>query len=151
MHLRIYNMSNTDLTELLERHNIKATANRLIVARALLTEKRPLSLMELEDKIGTIDKSGIFRSLILFKEHHLVHAIEDGGDGTRYELCRSHDSEHDEDAHVHFFCERCHRTFCLEKIHIPPVTLPVGYSETTANYLIKGICPQCSDKSYGKK
>ena len=145
------NMSNVNLTELLERHDIKATANRLIVARALLTEKRPLSLMELEDKIGTIDKSGIFRSLILFKEHHLVHAIEDGGDGTRYELCRSHDSEHDEDAHVHFFCERCHRTFCLEKIHIPPVTLPVGYSETTANYLIKGICPQCSDKSYGKK
>lgn len=95
-------MPNIDLTELLERHGVKATANRLIVAKALLTEGRPLSLMELEDKIGTIDKSGIFRSLTLFKEHHLVHAIEDGGDGTRYELCLSHDSARDEDAHVHF-------------------------------------------------
>jgi len=75
-------MPNIDLTELLERHGVKTTANRLIVAKALLTEGRPLSLMELEDKIGTIDKSGIFRSLTLFKEHHLVHAIEDGGDGT---------------------------------------------------------------------
>lgn len=144
-------MSNVNLTELLERHDIKATANRLIVAGALLTEERPLSLMELEDKIGTIDKSGIFRSLTLFKEHHLVHAIEDGGDGTRYELCLSHDSERDEDAHVHFFCEKCHRTFCLEDIHIPPVTLPAGYSETTANYLIKGICPQCSENGYGEQ
>ena len=124
-------MPNIDLTELLERHGVKTTANRLIVAKALLTEGRPLSLMELEDKIGTIDKSGIFRSLTLFKEHHLVHAIED--------------------AHVHFFCEKCHRTFCLEDIHIPPVTLPAGYSETTANYLIKGICPQCSEDGYGEQ
>ena len=67
-------MPNIDLTELLERHGVKATANRLIVAKALLTEGRPLSLMELEDKIGTIDKSGIFRSLTLFKEHHLCDA-----------------------------------------------------------------------------
>lgn len=95
-------MPNIDLTELLERHGVKTTANRLIVAKALLTEGRPLSLMELEEKIGTIDKSGIFRSLILFRESHLVHAIEDGGDGTRYELCLSHDSARDEDAHVHF-------------------------------------------------
>ena len=48
-------MPNIDLTELLERHGVKTTANRLIVAKALLTEGRPLSLMELEDKIGTID------------------------------------------------------------------------------------------------
>lgn len=119
-------MPNIDLTELLERHGVKTTANRLIVAKALLTEGRPLSLMELEDKIGTIDKSGIFRSLILFRESHLVHAIEDGGDGTRYELCLSHDSARDEDAHVHFFCEKCHRTFCLEDIHIPPCDAPGG-------------------------
>ena len=144
-------MSNEDLTELLERHGVKATANRLIVARALLEEDRPLSLMELEEKIGTIDKSGIFRSLILFRESHLVHAIEDGGDGTRCELCLSHDTEQDEDTHVHFFCERCHRTFCLADIHIPPVTLPEGYSETTANYLIKGICPRCSKNDNGKE
>ena len=53
-------MPNIDLTELLERHGVKTTANRLIVAKALLTEGRPLSRMELEDKIGPIDKSGIF-------------------------------------------------------------------------------------------
>ena len=143
-------MPDTDLTELFGRHGVKATPNRLIVARTLLCEGRPLSLMELEEKIGTIDKSGIFRSLILFKERHLVHSIEDGGDGIRYELCLGHGPERDEDTHVHFFCEKCHRTFCLEDIGIPRVTLPAGYSETTVNYLIKGICPHCSHEGYGE-
>lgn len=144
-------MARIELKELLESHGVKTTPNRLIVAGALLAGERPLSLMELEDRIGTIDKSGIFRSLTLFKEHHLIHIIEDGGDGTRYELCLSHNPELDEDTHIHFFCERCHRTFCLENLHIPPVTLPEGYSATTANYLVKGICPQCSDYDYGKQ
>ncbi len=143
-------MPHMELAELFERHNVKATVNRLIVARTLLNCERPLSLMELEERIGTIDKSGIFRCLLLFRKCHLVHAIEDGSDGTRYELCMSHDSLRDEDAHVHFFCEKCHRTFCLEDIHIPPVTLPEGYSGITTNYLVKGICPKCSD-NHGKQ
>ena len=128
---------------LLGEHGIKATANRILVAVALSDAGRPLSMMELEDQIGTIDKSGIFRTLSTFKDHHLVHSIEDV-EGTRYELCLSHDSEHDEDTHVHFYCERCHRTFCLDDIHIPPVVLPKGYDSRTSNYLVKGICPECS-------
>ncbi len=137
-------MSNTELTELLERHGVKATANRLTVAKTLLEEGRPLSLMELEDIIGTIDKSGIFRSLVLFREHRLVHTIEDGSDGTRYELCLSGDAEKDEDAHIHFFCEACHRTFCIEDVQAPEVCLPEGYIPRTVSYVVKGICPECS-------
>ena len=136
-------MSKSDVDKLLVEHGIKVTANRLLVAEALSNEKRPLSLMELEDRIETIDKSGIFRCLNTFKEHHLVHSIEDV-EGTRYELCLSHDPDNDEDTHVHFYCERCHRTFCLDDIHIPPVVLPEGYDSRTSNYLVKGICPECS-------
>ena len=136
-------MSKTLILKLLSEHGIKATANRILVAVALSEAGRPLSLMELEDRIVSIDKSGIFRCLSTFKEHHLVHSIEDV-EGTRYELCLSHDSDHDEDTHVHFYCERCYRTFCLDDIHIPPVPLPKGYDSRTSNYLVKGICPECS-------
>ena len=136
-------MSKIEIEHLLEEHGIKATANRLLVAEALDQAKRPLSMMELEDSIGSIDKSGIFRCLATFKDHHLVHSIEDV-EVTRYELCLSHDAVHDEDPHVHFYCEECHRTFCLDSIHIPPVSLPEGYDARTANYLLKGICPECS-------
>lgn len=136
--------ANINLEELLERHGVRLTPNRLLVARELLAIERPLSLTELEERIESVDKSGIFRTLVLFKEKHLVHTIDDGGEGTRYELCLSHDEHHDEDAHVHFFCEKCHRTFCLEDIPVPEVPLPEGYSSSTVSYLIKGICPECS-------
>ena len=139
-------MNENESADLLARHGIKPTANRIVVAKALAKVDRPLSLSELERKIMTIDKSGIFRALTLFRDHHLVHAIEDGGEGVRYELCRSHSDTDDDDMHVHFFCERCHQTSCLDDIHIPPVSLPDGYEMTTANYVVKGICPNCADK-----
>ena len=132
--------------QLMESHGIKPTANRIVVANALLSSLRPMSLSELEDKILTIDKSGIFRTLTLFKEHHFVHVIEDGGDGVRYEICHSHNHEHDDDVHVHFFCEQCQKTFCLDNIKIPQVSLPEGYEMTTVNYVIKGWCPTCKMK-----
>ena len=69
-----------NLEEFLEKHAIKPTANRIVVLKALDTAGRPMSLTELENKIMTIDKSGIFRTLTLFRDSHLVHVIEDGGD-----------------------------------------------------------------------
>ncbi|MCR4915496.1 MAG: transcriptional repressor, partial [Prevotella sp.] len=75
--------------EMLQEHGVKPTANRIVVVKALADAERPLSLSELEYKIMSIDKSGVFRALTLFREHHLVHVIEDGGDGVRYELCHS--------------------------------------------------------------
>lgn len=131
------------IAETLEKHGVKPTANRIVVYEALASSYRPMSLAELERKILTIDKSGIFRALSLFRENHLLHVIEDGGDGVRYELCHSHDDSVDDDVHVHFFCEHCRRTFCLEDIRVPEVRLPDGYEMSSVNYLVKGICPQC--------
>ena len=132
---------------LLVKHGVKPTANRIVVARALAEARRPLSLTELEYKILSIDKSGVFRALTLFREHHLVHVIEDGGDGVRYELCRSHHGhDQDDDQHVHFYCECCHRTFCLSDIPIPAVALPAGYRLCSVNYMAKGVCPECERK-----
>jgi Fur family ferric uptake transcriptional regulator len=131
--------------KLLASHGIKPTANRIVVAKTLAAAERPMSLTELEYKILSIDKSGVFRALTLFREHHLVHVIEDGGDGVRYELCYSHDGHaEDDDQHVHFYCERCHRTFCLPDTPIPSVSLPQGYHLTSINYMAKGLCPDCS-------
>ena len=140
-------MSSEECETLLASHHIKPTANRIVVARTLAAAERPMSLSELEYEILSIDKSGVFRVLTLFREHHLVHVIEDGSDGVRYELCLSHDGpEHDDDQHVHFYCECCHRTFCLNETPIPGVPLPTGYVSRSINYMIKGLCPDCSEK-----
>ena len=139
-------MDETTCVKLLEEHEIKPTANRIVVVKALAAAGRPMSLSELEYSILTIDKSGIFRALTLFKEHHLVHVIEDGGEGVRYELCHSQSRHNDEDTHVHFYCERCNRTFCIDNTPIPEVELPDGYLMTTANFVVKGICPECNSQ-----
>lgn len=131
-----------DLEELFARHGVKPTANRLLIARALQEAGRPLSMTELEAQLETIDKSNVFRALTAFKDAHLVHALEDAGDGVRYELCHSHSSE-DDDVHVHFYCTRCHRTYCLEDTPVPPVEVPEGYEAESVSYLVKGVCPQC--------
>lgn len=141
-------MEDNNYTALLEAHDIKPTANRLIVLRTLDGAGRPMSLTELENRILTIDKSGIFRTLSLFREQHLVHVIEDGGDGVRYELCHSHDDDIDDDLHVHFYCEQCHQTYCLDHIPVPGIDLPEGFIMSSVNYMVKGICPHCAYKNH---
>lgn len=132
-----------DLNELFAQHGVKVTANRLLIAQELQYADRPLSMTELEDRLETIDKSNIFRALTAFREAHLVHALEDTGDGVRYELCLSHDDDHDDDVHVHFYCNQCHRTYCLHETPVPPVEIPDGYEAQGVSYLVKGICPAC--------
>jgi Fur family ferric uptake transcriptional regulator len=139
-------MGKTDVIDLMQHHGVKPTANRILVAAALCDALRPLSMAEVGDILDTVDKSVISRTLMLFRDNHLVHVIEDGSDSVRYEICHSHDDGEDDDVHVHFYCEKCRRTFCLHDIQIPSVNLPEGYSMESVNYMVKGICPECSAK-----
>ena len=127
---------------LMAEHGVKVTANRLLIARALEQAGRPLSMMELEERLESIDKSNVFRCLMAFKDAHLVHVLD--GDPVRYELCHSHHQDHDDDLHVHFYCVKCHKTYCLEEIPVPPVQAPEGYQVQEESYLLRGICPQCA-------
>ena len=139
-------MEHTDVIDAMQHHGVKPTANRILVASALAEASRPLSMTELGDVLDTVDKSVISRTLALFKESHLVHVIEDGSDSVRYELCHRHEEGEDDDVHVHFYCTVCKRTYCLHDIQIPSVELPLGYTMDSVNYMVKGICPECSSK-----
>ena len=139
-------MNEANCIQLLEEHGIKPTANRIVVVRELARCLHPVTLAEMETRILTIDKSNIFRALTLFREHHLVHVIEGGSEGVRYELCYSHDHDFDEDIHPHFYCEKCQQTYCLDYTEIPEISLPKGFEKKTANLMIKGICGNCQSK-----
>ncbi len=136
-------MDTADHTSLLEEHGIKPTVNRLLIVKALGAQHHPVSVKDLEESLLTLDKSSIFRVLTLFKEHHLVHAIETGEGIVKYELCQSHNEEEDDDEHVHFYCERCHRTICLHDIPVPQIPVPDGYRVESTNVLVRGICDRC--------
>ena len=78
-------MNEKQIEGLLEQHGIKLTANRILIAKVMSTLDYPISMKELETMLLTMDKSSIFRTLSLFKSHHLVHQMEDGND-TNYAI-----------------------------------------------------------------
>ena len=129
------------MRQFLEQHGVKPTPNRILIARALEEAGEPLSLLELEARLESVDRSNISRTLTLFRKAHLVHVLE--GEVMRYELCHSTHEDHDDDLHVHFYCVACHRTICLDDTPLPAVVLPQGYRPQGYSYLIKGVCPQC--------
>lgn len=128
-------------------HDVRPTPVRLLVLRAMKESPYALSLSELEGRLGTVDKSSISRTLNLFLDRHLVHSIDDGAGVVKYatcaEHCHCHDAEGFGDLHLHFTCERCHRTYCLRGLPLPPVTVPHDFHVHTAEYMLKGICAEC--------
>lgn len=133
----------------LQSRGIRPTVGRILVLRALSEAVCALSLTDLENKLTTVDKSTIFRALTIFLEHHLVHTIEDGSGQLKYALC-AEDCHCGEDIHAgltdlhtHFYCENCRNTYCLRGLPIPSLQLPPEFHLHSANYVLKGLCPNC--------
>ena len=136
-------MNSQDMISRLESKGIRPTANRILVMKTLMGEQNPQSLSNLERKMVSMDKSSIFRTLTLFLEHDVVHAFEDGRGVLCYELCEEKGACDHHDGHIHFYCESCHRSFCMEDIHIPSFELPEGFYPHSVSFVIKGVCPEC--------
>ena len=71
----------------LSLRDIKPTAMRLLILRTMMEMKRAVSVTDLEDKLDTVDKSTIFRTLTLFLSHHLIHGVDDGSGSLKYAVC----------------------------------------------------------------
>lgn len=123
-------MNSQDMISRLESKGIRPTANRILVMKTLMGEQNPQSLSNLERKMVSMDKSSIFRTLTLFLEHDVVHAFEDGRGVLCYELCEEKGACDHHDGHIHFYCESCQRSFCMEDIHIPSSSCPKAFTPT---------------------
>lgn len=137
-------MDTKTIEQILQNHGVRPTAVRTLIYRTAAAHDNTFSLNDLENELLTVDKSTIFRTLTLFAEHHLLHETEDGSGSKKYCVChRDHDCALEE-RHVHFYCERCRRTFCLDNTYIPSVNLPDGFEASDAEYVIKGLCAKCA-------
>lgn len=140
-------MSNSDIEKFLTERGVKPTPNRILVLRQLLQASHPVSLADVEEMLDfSMDKASIFRVLELFADKDVVHVIEDGSRSLKYEVCQSDHSHSISDQHVHFYCERCRETFCFEDVKIPLIPMPEGFEPHSVNYMIKGICHECSGR-----
>lgn len=136
---------NTFAKDTLRLHELRHTSCREDILDILHHQDSALSHGDLESGLQErYDRVTIYRTLKTFVDKGIIHKVLDE-EGLRYALCKGvcHSHEHHHD-HVHFKCQMCGKTTCLDDIHIPSVKLPQGFSSTEMNLLIQGTCPLCS-------
>ena len=139
-------MKTEDYSPILEGAGIRPTSTRLLIYEAISHMSDTFSLTSLEDELQSVDKSVIFRTLTLFHERRLIHSVDDGSGLHKFCLCHNHGHCSQEEAHCHFYCESCQKTYCLNEDSIPPIDIPEGFIAHTVNYIVKGICAECAKK-----
>ncbi len=130
----------------LKNKKIRPTAMRQLVLDVFMKSQYALSLSDIEEELDYADKSTIFRTLKTFEEKKVIHSIDDGSGSLKYALCHADCEIHHNDFHVHFVCENCKKTYCMNQISIPTVSLPKDFTASSANMIVKGKCPNCSKK-----
>ncbi|MCF6169325.1 transcriptional repressor [Lutibacter sp.] len=136
---------NLDLEKILDKHNVKPTAMRLLVLQFLLTEKAAMSLTDLENYFDKSDRTTLYRTLKTFVKYEIAHKIDDGTGVTKYALCEENcHCEIETDLHVHFHCKLCKQTICLPKHKIPYIKLPDGFIADDVSLIVTGMCNKCN-------
>lgn len=137
---------NTEVKQLLKNHSLRLTQSRGDVISVFLDKNVAVSHGDIETEIdGKYDRVTIYRTLKSFIDKGLIHKVLDDAGATRYALCHDNCSEVEhKHNHIHFKCQKCDETTCLELVDIPDVRLPAGYQAIESNYLISGICKKCN-------
>lgn len=129
---------------ILKRHNLRVTQSRLAVFRVFQDNSFALSQPDIEKKLETqCDRVTIYRILESFIDSGIIHRVPDNDGKQKFALCDNCDAHEHTDEHLHFKCNRCGKTECLETISLPKVNLPKGYVIKAWNLLVTGVCNSC--------
>lgn len=131
--------------ELLKKHNLSITEGRRKILELFLKSSGALAHADIEKKLkDNFDRVTIYRTLQSFTEKGIIHTIPSADNSIKYALCKDECAEgHHQDDHVHFICDDCGNTYCIDHISVPSVTLPKGFKITNANLVISGTCNKC--------
>jgi Fur family ferric uptake transcriptional regulator len=139
-------MSTALSDRLLKDFRLRSTPTRQDILHLFLKKEYALSHGDIEKEINSdLDRVTVYRTLKTFLDKGLIHKVLDDEGSLKYALCNDACStaEHHHN-HVHFKCEKCGQTNCLN-IEIPPVKLPKGYKPNEINLLIQGVCENCAE------
>lgn len=131
----------------LKRYDLRHTSCRQDVLSLFQVSVKALSHGDVEQQLSDqYDRVTIYRTLKTFVEVGLIHKVLDE-DGLRYahckDECQTPDHQHHHN-HVHFKCQQCGQTSCLDSVQIPAIKLPNGYAQQEVNLLIEGVCVVCN-------
>ncbi|AZQ62511.1 transcriptional repressor [Flammeovirga pectinis] len=139
-------MSTTAL-QILNDFDLRRTASRISILNIFMGTKIALSENVIEEQlVGICDRATIYRTLKTFIEKGILHRVIDENSLVKYAMCNSDfcTESHHRHEHVHFKCQTCGDTECMDDLPIHPVTLPEGYTALETNYLIVGTCKKCN-------
>jgi Fur family transcriptional regulator, ferric uptake regulator len=132
--------------EILKRNQLSVTSGRRKILELFLNQEGALSHSDIEKKAGEkFDRVTVYRTLQVFLEKGLIHSIPTADNSIRYALCKDNCSAgHHRDDHVHFICNACGNTICLEGVTVPSIKLPRGFLAQQVDMLVSGICKSCN-------
>ncbi|MDG1275885.1 MAG: transcriptional repressor [Algoriphagus sp.] len=133
----------TNALSILQNHKLRITECRLEIIQEFLEKQVALAHSDLEDRLNSqFDRVTIYRTLKTFLDKDLIHKVLDDSGATKYALCAHEEEDHNHE-HVHFKCEKCGETTCLDSIALPKITLPSGFKKREMSLLVQGICDKC--------
>ena len=131
--------------ELLKRNSLSVTDSRKKILQLFVEQAGALAHGDIEKRAGEkFDRVTVYRTLQTFVDKGIIHTIPTADNSIRYALCKDECSEgHHHDHHIHFVCNNCHNTYCLDDVVKPEIKLPKGYTAEHVEVVVEGICKNC--------
>ncbi|MEO5782725.1 MAG: transcriptional repressor [Ginsengibacter sp.] len=131
--------------EILKRNHLSVTGSRQKIMQLFLNSNGALAHADIEKKTGeNFDRVTVYRTLQSFVEKGIIHLIPTKDNSIKYALCKDDcEAGHHHDNHVHFICDECSKTICLDDVTVPQVKLPKGFTPQHAEMVVNGICGEC--------
>lgn len=135
----------SQVEEILKKNHLSITDSRQKIMQLFLNSNGALAHADIEKKTGeTFDRVTVYRTLQSFVEKGIIHLIPTRDNSIKYALCKDDCEEgHHHDNHVHFICDECSKTICLDDVTVPQVKLPKGFTPQHAEMVVNGICEEC--------
>ncbi len=131
--------------DILKKNQLSVTGSRKKILDLFMNSEGALAHADIEEKTGeTFDRVTVYRTLNTFVEKGIIHLIPTTDNSILYALCKDNcEAGHHHDNHVHFVCDVCNKTICLEEVTVPEVKLPKGFTPAHAEMVVSGVCGDC--------
>ena len=134
-----------EVLDILKKNQLSVTAGRKKILELFLNSPGALAHADIEKNTdAAFDRVTVYRTLQTFVDKGIIHNIPTTDNSILYALCKDNCEEgHHHDNHVHFICEKCGKTICLDDVTVPEVRLPKGFKPRHAEMVVNGICDDC--------
>ena len=102
--------------EILKKNQLSITEGRKKILDLFINSEGALSHADIEKETeSAFDRVTVYRTLQTFVEKGIIHHIPTTDNSILYALCREEcEAGHHHDNHVHFICDDCNKTVCLD-------------------------------------